>query len=794
MIVTIVRYQIAAKRIYGGLGAAVVAFGLLFTPVDLALAAADPPLVVAAREGNTALAKKSIRRGAAVNATGQYGRTPLQVASENDHADIVALLIAAGADVNVHNVDKAPALVTAASKGHLEISRLLLDAGADTAVTVGKDQQTIGVLADWTNSELAKLLKSHGIDINATNAKGETVAHRQTQSLLGKLNWLEAKSITDPDYDGEAYWQDSLRTYRAYFDAGADPNIQDGNGRTPLVLLAPYGLVGATQVLLDAGADPNLRDRDGKSAFDIASKLGKGELVALLADRGSNPNADPLVLFEALRHADAAARLQLLLDAGADPNAVAKVCITQSGRTRQACDEGDFGKVERRHILPYAISEMHWSLGQETDKRRNEKNLEVLRVLLEAGADPNYGAPSNSLWHALRVANPGLARLLLEYGAELEGIGPQVGRGSKIVFLPHEPYRLRSSYRQAYADIERQNKREIVSAFLEFGADPNEVHPETGMTPLRLAVRRGEIGIVRVLISIGAEVRGDYVADTTILEAAIMGRRRNLVRSVCSVPSQDCENTKQFVKDRRTIIKELVLAGAEPTQDVSEEVQRLVVRGSAFAKASGTSTDYSEVVREFDKAQKLAPAWPEIYYKLAAVHEASEDYPAAVEHYEIYLALAPNAANWREIQDHVYELEVYAENHVTTEDIYRIFFQLGNGPWQLDGSAAFVGGKFKTGDNGMTFNTTHAVTNRPMQFPVEVIGRSVSWRSVFHMCGGSPEYGNCPMRMNNMCEVQSKTRVDCRVEYYNDWPKDNSGTGSNGGERSSEQYSWLRRR
>lgn len=630
---------------------------VLFHP---ATARAEDDLITAARTGNVALARKAVRRGADVNAG-----TALNIAAANNHPDLVAFLIEAGADVNKPK-SSAP-LITAVSKGHVEISRLLLEAGADLTAVKDKEKNPIGVLADWSNPELAQLLKSYGVDINASNNLGDTVAHRQTGEMRRKLNSFSMRLTLNPSFDRKNEMEEALRLYRAYFDAGANPDARNRAGQTPLMMLANSrdGAAEAIRVLLAVGADPNIRDGEGNTALDIASRGGDQELMAALAEGGSDPNADPLILFKALRSED---RLRTLLEAGADPNAIGAVCKTRY-RMVVECSERNPGKVESLHILHYAFLSKYWTVSNEEDKKRIERNLGMVRMLLQAGSDPNAGAPKNALWHALAEIEPSpvLVRLLLEYGATLEGIG--LGYSRVDIYLPHIPYLLHSSSTEAYSDERRRIKREVVAAWLESGADPNDANPETGVTPLRIEVQRGEIGIVRTLINAGAAVASDNVDGSSILDVAVKSYDdgRSYPRAVCSRSSGECEkferfvNARQYVKDRRAIIAELVKAGSVPANEVSEDVRRHVVRGGVLARQARSKEDYSTVIGEFKKAQKLAPTWPEIYYKMASVYEAGENFPAALENYEIYLALLPKAANRREVQDKIYELEVLSK-------------------------------------------------------------------------------------------------------------------------------------
>ena len=140
------------------------------------------------------------------------------------------------------------------------------------------------------------------------------------------------------------------------------------------------------------------------------------------------------------------------------------------------------------------------------------------------------------------------------------------------------------------------------------------------------------------------------------------------------------------------------------------------MQGGVLARQARSATGYLTVMREFEKARKLAPTWPDIYYKIAAVHEAGEDFPAALSNYEVYLALLPQAANRREVQDKIYELEVLAKSHVTRRDVLRILGEVGKrgGGWRKEGRALHIYGEFRIGDSGMMLHRDDGVRHHPL--------------------------------------------------------------------------------
>ncbi len=72
-------------------------------------------------------------------------------------------------------------------------------------------------------------------------------------------------------------------TVSALLARGADPNVTQGGGWTPLHAAARHGDAAMARALLEHGARPGTRSDDGKTAADLATKAGHEELVALLA-------------------------------------------------------------------------------------------------------------------------------------------------------------------------------------------------------------------------------------------------------------------------------------------------------------------------------------------------------------------------------------------------------------------------------------------------------------------------------------------------------------------------------
>ncbi|RYN61612.1 hypothetical protein AA0117_g12982 [Alternaria alternata] len=83
-------------------------------------------LLWAARHGQEATARKSLRGKANIHATDDGAQAPLLLAVEKGHEQVVRLLLDKGADVNAQGGYYGNALQAASSRGHESVVKMLV--------------------------------------------------------------------------------------------------------------------------------------------------------------------------------------------------------------------------------------------------------------------------------------------------------------------------------------------------------------------------------------------------------------------------------------------------------------------------------------------------------------------------------------------------------------------------------------------------------------------------------------------------------------------------------------------
>jgi serine/threonine-protein kinase PpkA len=156
--------------------------------------ALNPLLLKAVKDGNYAIAKDLISRGADPGAKENHNWTALIYSIDRKRNDIARLLVESGADINACDRDDNDSpLGYAANRGNAEITRLLILKGADVN-HVNKNGHTPLILAaaQYCDIETIKILLAAGADPSKTDNKKRNAAEwarrRKNQKAEQLLN------------------------------------------------------------------------------------------------------------------------------------------------------------------------------------------------------------------------------------------------------------------------------------------------------------------------------------------------------------------------------------------------------------------------------------------------------------------------------------------------------------------------------------------------------------------------------------------------------------------------------
>jgi len=260
---------------------AVAIFALLGGVSMLSAADSTTTLLDAAESGDHAAAMSLAgSKGANVNATAADGSTAIMYAAANGDLELVRALIKAGANVKLKNQFGTSALTEGAIIGSAPIIDALLKAGADPNFKTPDGETPLMAAARSGKVDAAKTLLAAGADINAKETWGgqSAIMWAAAQGQADMVKFLASKDANLNDHGKINQWERKVIQ---------EPRPKDMNkgGFTPLHYAAREGCVACVQNLLDAHADPDSEDPDRETPlllalenlhFDTAAVLVKG--------------------------------------------------------------------------------------------------------------------------------------------------------------------------------------------------------------------------------------------------------------------------------------------------------------------------------------------------------------------------------------------------------------------------------------------------------------------------------------------------------------------------------------
>ena len=451
----------------------------------VALHAADFRLVDAAAGQDVAAMRALLDQGVEVDTPRADGATALLWAAHWDDLAIVELLLAAGADPNAADDYGVTPLMRASENASPRVVRALLGAGAKPGAAQESGLTSLMIAARTGERDVVRALLAHGADVNAvTHETGVTA-----------LMW--AVAAPHPDI------------VHVLLETGADVEASSGKGFTPLLFAARNGDIELAQALLAAGADVNGTGSDGTHPLPLAIVSRHGHMAHFLLDQGADPNGR-IHGVSALHAAagrvstwlagwyrargmsassvsgggrlglDPNSRLPLvkaLLARGADPNAritTSSVVLGYLAHPRRgAFEQNSVGTGDVRDATPLwvaAFSANGGGLFGDDSRYHFESSPEILRTLLEAGADPNAASAD------------GTTPLMMAAGLGYRSYQPHTPRGR-----PSPPVEA------------------AVKVLVETGADVNAAN-EADFTALHAATFRGLNEVIAYLVEQGADI------------------------------------------------------------------------------------------------------------------------------------------------------------------------------------------------------------------------------------------------------------------------------------------------
>lgn len=305
-----------------------------------------------------------------------------------------------------------------------------------------------------------------------------------------------------------AHWDD-LDTASRLIRAGANVNATTDLGITPLYLACVNGRAPMVEKLINAGANPNAKLPTGESVLMTCSRTGNVEAVTALLNHGAKVNS-----YESTHHQTA------LMWAVAEKH---------SGVVRVLLDHGADvharSIVWREFVLRASLVKGH-SKGQWIERGGSTPllfaarggDIDSARILLAKGADPNDSGPDGltALIVAELSGHAELAELLVDQGAHPNASGIGFTALHAAVLLGDLGLVKDLLSHGADANVQLTNGEPL----RRDDSDPVLPAELAGATPFLLAAKYVNVPIMRALIAAGAQPSIAMRDGTTALMAA----------------------------------------------------------------------------------------------------------------------------------------------------------------------------------------------------------------------------------------------------------------------------------
>lgn len=283
-------------------------------------------------------------------------------------------------------------------------------------------------------------------------------------------------------------------------------------------------------------------------AIHIASVFAESDLVQMILDKGADVNAKGPLGWTAAQHAATSGEMEtvrLLMKYGAEEDILAQIALGMNDRLKEYLKDHDpeFGMMRAAAscdnaagvalLLDHGMSVDGLDLRKDAEAYGFYKvntplflaaingRSKALEVLLQRGADPDGDTPMIPLAYAIDRGETEIVRLLLEYGADVNRGDPENMRLGKTYL-----HQCAAKGRPGAAgllldrglDVNRSDKNggtalheavaekqyEMIELLLDRGADPG-ARDAGGNTPLHTAALAGYSQAIPLLVKKGAD-------------------------------------------------------------------------------------------------------------------------------------------------------------------------------------------------------------------------------------------------------------------------------------------------
>mmetsp|Transcript_63469 Transcript_63469/g.147921 ORF Transcript_63469/g.147921 Transcript_63469/m.147921 type:complete len:810 (+) Transcript_63469:86-2515(+) len=230
------------------------------------------PIHFVCNTGNVKLMKLLLEAKAKVGVGDNEGNTPLMLACRRGHVRAVEFLIGEQVPLDVQNNNGWTALIWSAINGHEDAATALMAANSNYLTTDSRGRSACMWAARHGHLGIVEAILANGINLGVEDYAGLTVMdhaqeHHEMRSMIAAVGELNDELLEAVKRNDEQEVCDLLQ-------AGANINLRDEEGWTPLMWAVLQKSVDLVELIVRHGANPSLLDEKG----DVVEALGTAHL------------------------------------------------------------------------------------------------------------------------------------------------------------------------------------------------------------------------------------------------------------------------------------------------------------------------------------------------------------------------------------------------------------------------------------------------------------------------------------------------------------------------------------
>jgi ankyrin repeat protein len=402
------------------------------------------------------LIKTLLARGAKADVANAYGSSPLTEAVRVANLNIVRMLLDAGANANRPNEDGETPVMLSARTGNVKVAELLISHGANVnARERFRNQSALMWAAAQGHAEMVALLISKGAEVNV-RAEANDWANQMTNEP--RVQYRPTGGLTPLLYAARGGCQSCVE---ALIKGGADVDLPNPDGMTPMMMAIDNSHYEVARYLLDHGANPHTWDWWGRTPLYVVvnmrgapdSNAGPREpasldLVNALLQAKVNPNHQ-LNMLQPSRNGNSGRFKDDLLNTGATPllraaqtfdNVVVRALLERGALVDLPNAMGVTPLMAAAGIGTRTTQSV---LGPGPPADVEARSIETMEILIKAGANVNAQITDTTsltariarastmtnregqtaLFFAALSGRASVVRFLLSHGADVNAMG-----------------------------------------------------------------------------------------------------------------------------------------------------------------------------------------------------------------------------------------------------------------------------------------------------------------------------------------------------------------------------------